>query len=110
MTMQESLPGAGVLRLSRGSFDPSRFVEIEQATARTASYLIPAIGQLPGVRAYFAGISPSGSVINVSFWDTPENADQMSRLPEMIVRARQEYEPFGVSFIPIVNYPIAWRI
>lgn len=110
MTMQESLPAAGVVRLSRGSFDPTRFAEIEQATDRTRGYLIPAIRQLPGVQAYFAGVSPSGSVINVSFWDTPERADQMSRLPEMIVRARQEYEPFTVSFIPIVNYPIMWRI
>ena len=110
MTMHESLPGAGVVRLSRGTFDPARFAEVEQTTRQTASYLIPAIRQLAGLQAYFAAVSPSGSVINVSLWATPEHADQMSRLPEMVVRARQDYDGLGVSFIPIVNYPITWRI
>ena len=54
--------------------------------------------------------TPSGSMVNVSLWDSMEHADQMSRLPEMVVRARADFEPFGMSFIPIVNYPIGWRL
>ena len=77
---------------------------------RTGEYLMPAIRQLAGLNAYFAGVSPSGSMINVSLWDSLEHADQMSRLPEMVVRARADFEPFGMSFLPIVNYPISWRL
>jgi hypothetical protein len=110
MTMHEFLPGAGVVRLSHGTFDPARFAEVEQMTRQTGSYLIPAIRQLAGLNAYFAAVSPSGSIVNVSFWDTLEHADQMSRLPEMAVRARQDFAALGISFIPIVNHPIAWRI
>ena len=110
VTIHDALPGAGVVRLSRGTFDPARFSAIERMSTHTSSYLVPAIRQLPGLHAYFAGVSPSGSMINVSFWDTLEHADQMSRLPEMVVRARNDFAVFDMSFIPIVNYPINWRI
>src|SRR5579871_1674124 len=94
------LSGAGVVRLSRGSFDPSRFTEVDQTNTRVAEYLVPAISRLPGLHTYFAGVSPSGSIVNVSFWETAEHADQMSRLPEMVVRARADFDGLGVSFIP----------
>jgi hypothetical protein len=34
----------------------------------------------------------------------------MSRLKEMIVDARRDSEAVGVTFIPIVNYPLSWTI
>jgi hypothetical protein len=34
----------------------------------------------------------------------------MSRLKEMIVDARQDAEKAGVTFTPIVDYPIDWTI
>jgi hypothetical protein len=34
----------------------------------------------------------------------------MGRLKEMIVDARNDAEKAGVSFIPIVNYPVDWVI
>ncbi|MBV9174208.1 MAG: hypothetical protein JOZ81_29440, partial [Chloroflexi bacterium] len=90
------LRGASIVRLSRGTFDPARFSEMDEANARVGEYLVPAISALVGVQAYFAGVSPSGSMINVSLWDSNEHADQMSRLPEMVVRARQDFEGLGV--------------
>jgi hypothetical protein len=109
-TPSSALPGAGVVRLSRGTFDPSRFADVERMNRHTGEYLMPAIRQLAGLNAYFTGVSPSGSMINVSFWDTEANADQMSRLQEMVVRARQDFEGLGMSFVPIVNHPIGWRL
>jgi|SRR5579859_105633 len=100
----------GVVRLSRGTFDPGRYAEIQQLSNEAGSYLIPAIREVAGLNAYFAGASPSGSMINVSLWDTLEHADQVSRLPEMAVRARNDLARLDMSFIPIVNYPIGWRI
>jgi hypothetical protein len=49
-------------------------------------------------------------VVHVSFWKSDEHAQQMSRLKEMIVDARQDAEKAGVTFIPVVNYPIDWTI
>ncbi|MBV8720009.1 MAG: hypothetical protein JOZ65_33480 [Chloroflexi bacterium] len=109
-TSDQPFPGAKIVRLSRGTFEPARYADIQQANRRTSENLVPAIRQLPGVQAYFAGISPSGSIVQVSFWDSEEHADQMSRLPEMVVRARKEFEGLDVAFIPIVNHAIAWRL
>jgi hypothetical protein len=79
-------------------------------TQDTGAYLIPAIGRLPGLSAYFAATSPSGSIVHVSLWESDAHAQQMSALTEMTVTARRDAEAVGVSFIPIVNYPINWRI
>jgi hypothetical protein len=34
----------------------------------------------------------------------------MASLKEMIVDARHAAEAVGVTFIPIVNYPVSWEI
>ena len=49
-------------------------------------------------------------MVHVSIWESEEKAQQMSRLKEMIVDARQDADKAGVTFIPIVNYPIDWTI
>jgi len=46
----------------------------------------------------------------VSVWDSEDHAQQMSSLKEMIVDARADADAVGVTFIPIVNYPLSWHI
>jgi len=104
------VPPTAVVRVSRGNFDPARFPQVHETTIATVSYLIPAIKQLPGLISYHAGTSPDGSVVHVSIWESDQHAQQMSRLKEMIADTRQAYEKAGVTFIPIVNYPINWAI
>ena len=104
------LPEGVVVRVSRGTFDPARFAEVQAMTIATGRYLVPAISRLPGLISYYAGASPDGSMIHVSIWDCDEHAGQMGRLKEMIVDARNDAEKAGVSFIPIVNYPVDWII
>jgi hypothetical protein len=108
--MTEPLPTGAVVRISRGSFDPSRFAEIDGANAEASRYLIPAIERLPGLIHWYAGVSPAGSIVNVSVWDSDAHAAQMDTLREMAVDARGAMEALGVQFIPIVNYPISWTI
>lgn len=108
--MTESLPATAVTRVSRGSFDPGRFAEVDAVNVKVSKYLIPAIQALPGLIHWYAGVSPEGSIVNVSVWDTDEHAAQMNSLKEMTVIARGEMEAVGVSFIPIVNYPVNWTI
>jgi hypothetical protein len=104
------LPETAVVRVSRGNFDPARFEEVHAMTIATGRYLVPAITKLPGLISYYAGASPDGSMAHVSIWESDEQAQQMGRLKEMIVDARSDAEKVGVTFIPIVDYPIDWTI
>ena len=79
-------------------------------TQDTGAYLIPAIGRLPGLAGYFAATAPSGSLVHVSLWESDAHAQQMAQLTEMTINARRAAEAVGVNFVPIVNYPINWRI
>jgi hypothetical protein len=108
--MTESLPTTAVVRVSLASFDPSRLAEVDAVNKKTSEYLIPAIRRLPGLIHYYVGVSPEGSAVHVSVWDSDEHAAQMGGLTEMTVDARGEMEAVGVTFIPIVDYPISWTI
>jgi quinol monooxygenase YgiN len=106
----DPIPPTAVVRVSRGNFDPARFAEVQEMSVAISRYLIPAIKQLPGLISYYVGTSPDGSGVHVSIWESDEHAQQMSRLKEMIEDARQDGEKAGVTFTPIVNYPIDWTI
>ena len=107
-TIAESLPNTAVVRVSRAGFDPSRFAEVDAASKKTAAYIIPAIRRLPGLLNFYAGVSPKGSIVQVSIWDTEEHAAQLDRLKEMVIDGRRDMEAVGVTFTPIFNYPIDW--
>ena len=108
--MTESLPATAFVRVSRATFDPSRFAEVDAMNKKTSEYLIPAIKRLPGLIHFYAGVSPEGSAVQVSVWDSEAHAAQLDRLTEMTVTARGEAEAVGVTFHPIVNYPVNWTI
>ncbi|MEE1783229.1 hypothetical protein PUR71_09920 [Streptomyces sp. SP17BM10] len=108
--MTESLPATAYFRVSRATFDPSRFEEVDAMNTRTSEYLIPAVKRLPGLIHFYAGVSPEGSAVHVSVWDSVEHAAQLDTLKEMAVDARAEAEAAGVTFTPIVNYPVNWTI
>ena len=108
--MTEPLPATAHVRVSRASFDPSRFAEVDAMNTRTSEYLIPAVKQLPGLIHFYACVAPEGSAVHVSVWDSGEHAAQLDDLKEMAVIARAEAEAVGVTFHPIVNYPIRWTI
>jgi quinol monooxygenase YgiN len=106
----ETMPPTAVVRVSRGSFDPARFPEVREMTVATGRFLIPAIKKLPGLISYHAATSPDGSLVHVSIWESDEQAQQMSRLKEMIVDARREADKLGITFDPIIDHPIDWTI
>jgi hypothetical protein len=108
--MTESLPATAVVRASRATFDPSRFAEVDATNTKTSEYLIPSVKQLPGVIHFYAGVSPDGSMLQVSVWDSEEHSAQLDHLEEMVVVARGEMEAVGVTFTPITTYPVSWSI
>src|SRR5690348_12940613 len=66
ITVPESLPTTAVVRVSRASYDPNRFTEVDAASKKTSVYIIPAIRRLPGLIHFYAGVSPKGSIVQVS--------------------------------------------
>jgi hypothetical protein len=112
--MSESLPATAAVRVSHVTFDPALYAEVLAADERTAEYLVPAIRGLPGFLHWYAGVSPDGSFVQVSVWDTEAHAAQMDTLHEMAVVARNEFRAVGVDFGPEyasrVNYPMTWHI
>jgi hypothetical protein len=108
--MTESLPATAVVRVSRGNFAPGRFAEVDAVNTKVSGYLIPAIQRLPGLIHWYAGVSPEGSIVNISVWDSNDHAAQMDGLKEMTVDARGEMVAVGVTFTPIVNHPVNWTI
>jgi hypothetical protein len=91
-TIAESLPKTAVVRVSRASYDPARSAEVDAASKKTSEYIIPAIRRLPGLLHFYAGVSPKGSIVQVSIWDTDEHAAQLDRLKEMVVDGRSHPE------------------
>jgi hypothetical protein len=108
--MPEPLPATAVIRASRATFDPSRFADVDAVHTKTAQYLAPAVEQLPGLIHFYAGVSPDGSALQVSIWDSEEHSAQLNHLKEMVVLARGEMEAVGVTFTPISTYPVSWSI
>ena len=108
--MPESLPATAVVRASRATFDPRRFDEVDATNTKTSQYLIPAVTRLPGLIHFYAGVSPEGSLLQVSVWDSEEHSAQLNNLKEMVVVARGEMEAVGVAFTPIVTYTVSWTI
>ncbi|MET9486588.1 hypothetical protein [Nocardia sp. NPDC006630] len=112
--MTESLPTKAVVRVGRVTFDPSLYDAVVAADKKTSEYLIPAILALPGLLHWYAGVSPEGSLSQVSIWDSEEHAAQMDELKEMRVRARDDLRAVGVIFTAetakYANYPITWTI
>jgi hypothetical protein len=106
VTMPESLPATAVVRISRATFDPSRLDDVDAMSKKISTYIIPALRQLPGLLHFYSGVSVKGSMVQISIWDTDEHAAQLNNLKEMAVDGRRDMESVGVTFTPIVHYPV----
>lgn len=104
----KTLPQGAVIRVSTGHFDPSHFVAVDALIRKQGEFLVPAIQRLPGLIAYYSGTAPEGVTTQVSVWASAEHARQMDSLPEMRDRARPEALSVGITFGPIVQFPIDW--
>jgi hypothetical protein len=102
---------SGVVRLSRASFPPASYEDVKRRLAAAQETLIPAIRALEGCIHYVAAIDrESSSMLNVSLWRSPADAQQMQTLAPMLALA-EEFTRAGVVFErPIVNYETLWEI
>ena len=99
-----------IVRISKGRFDLARGAEVEARLRESERSLRPAILKLAGLRAYYVGLDARlGYMTNTSLWDTLEDAQRMSSLPEMLA-LRGTFESAGVQFEPITNHDLLWKL
>lgn len=100
-----------IVRISKGRYAPTLHDEVTRRMDAASVTLVPAIRALPGCLSYWVGTDhASGTMVNVSVWDTMDHANAMSTLPEMAALAR-EFIGLGVEFErPIVNYETLWHV
>src|SRR5512134_3615367 len=78
---EEKEESSRVVRVSRASFPPERFEQIEEMLDDARASLIPAIQKLAGCLHYFAAIDrESSTMVNISVWRSPADAQQMQTL------------------------------
>lgn len=100
-----------IVRISKGAYPVSLHAEVTARMDAASQSLVPAIRKLPGCLGFYVATEESSStMVNVSVWDTLEQAQAMSTLAEMTALA-QEFTALGVQFErPIVNYPVLWKL
>lgn len=99
-----------VVRISTGRFDTARLAAVERLLAASETALREPLTRLAGLRHYYVGIDrASGSVTNVSVWDSVADAHQMDTLAAMLAQ-RPLLEAAGVSFEPITNHETLWTM
>jgi hypothetical protein len=95
-----------IVRISRGSFDPANGAHFEALLKESEKSLVPAIKKLRGLQHYYAGVdAASGTMVNVSVWNSLEDARQMESLSEMAAAGKQ-FVAAGVKF----ERPMVWVI
>lgn len=99
-----------VVRVSQGFFEARLLDRVTAKLQEGRVTLEPAIRRLRGLRHYYVSVDPaSSSRVNVSVWDSLEDALQMNALAEMAAQ-RDIFVALGVQFQPIRNYSGLWSI
>jgi hypothetical protein len=99
-----------VVRVARGRFASEKNDEVRRLLAKSATTLGPAIRALKGLLYYHAGVDAhTSTVVNVSIWETDQDASQMDTLAPMLAE-RPILEAAGVTFDKNANYEPEWKI
>ena len=76
-----------VVRISRGRFAPGNYGEVKRLIDESATPLVPAIQPLNGLLYYQAAVDAvTNTVVNVSIWESEEDAKQMDTLAPMLAQ------------------------
>ena len=86
-----------------------RIDEAEEAM-RQAEQELKGILALKGLRSFFAGVDRAQSQLtNVSVWDSPEDAEQLSSFQPMIDLAKQFAAQGATPVRPVPNFELLWQ-
>ncbi|HEY5950479.1 MAG TPA: hypothetical protein VIV40_33540 [Kofleriaceae bacterium] len=100
-----------VIRISKASFAKESYADVKARLDESRAMLEPAIRALRGCLNYWAAIDPvTNTMVNVSMWETRQDAKQLDRLTPMLALAG-EFVSLGVSFeAPITNSDVLWEL
>ncbi len=98
-----------VVRTSTLRIPPDQ-LEAAAAAMKSAEAELTGIRRLKGLKAYFAGVDREKSqLVNVSVWETAEDAKQMHTFTPMLALANKLLAYPGVTFVrPIPNFEVLW--
>jgi hypothetical protein len=98
------------VRVSKGRFSPAQYGEVKQLLEASSVPLVPALRALRGLLYYHVAADPvTNTMVNVSVWESLEDAKQMDTLQAMLAQ-RAVFEQGGVAFDAIANYEPLWKI
>jgi len=89
---------------------PAGHIDEAADAMRKAEQDLKGILALKGLRGYFAGVDRTRSQLtNVSVWDSPEDAEQMSSFQPMLDLGKR-FAAEGATFLrPIPNFDCLWQ-
>jgi hypothetical protein len=99
-----------VVRVSILLCPADRLMEVEEMM-KAAERPLSGIRKLKGLKSYFAGVDREKfQLINVSVWETEEDAQQMASFQPMLDLGKAFMKIEGLSFVrPIPNFEIIWQ-
>ena len=99
-----------IIRVSVIRCDPSVFERLRTMMIEVQEALRPGIEALPGFLAFYAGEDPAlAALINTSFWETLEQAQQLDHFQPML-EAGKRFAAAGARFErPIMNHRVLWE-
>lgn len=98
-----------VVRVATNHMPESKMDELTEMM-RNAEDELKGILALKGLRSYFAGVDRARSeLVNVSVWDSVEDAEQMTTFQPMLDLAAR-FATHGVTFVrPVPNFEFLWQ-
>jgi len=99
-----------IIRVSVIWCDPAQFERLRTMMVEADPVLRPGIEAMPGLLAYYAGDDAATStLINISFWETLEQAHQLGHFQPMLDLAKR-FAAAGARFDrPIMNHSVLWE-
>jgi hypothetical protein len=99
-----------IIRISVIRCDPSNFERLRTMMVEAESVLRPGVEALPGLLAFYAGEdAATASLINTSFWETLEQAQQLDHFQPMLDLGKR-FVAAGARFDrPIMNQSVLWE-
>ena len=100
-----------IVRVSVLRCEPQQFAELKKMMADSMAVLEPGIRQMRGLIHFYAGEDESGNaLINVSIWQTLEDAKQLDTFQPMLDLGKVFVSKGAIFERPILNCASQWEI
>jgi hypothetical protein len=103
--------GMSVVRVSVLRCKPEDFAGLRDMMTAALAPLEPGIARMPGLVHFYAGADEAtSSLINVSIWNSLENAKQLDTYQPMLDLGRAFVAKGAIFERPIMNHTTLWEL